>query len=94
MEFNTSNSLKSDLFAAIFAPLAISPAISIIDKAIFTNASGKETLFKGIYNGIKSLGNPISFIKQPSFIWYSSLIIGSTVFTVAPIWLLTFLKLQ
>lgn len=56
--------------AAIISALSVAPAISIIDKAIVSNASGREALLPCIMNGIKSLFiNPIYFFKQPSFLF-------------------------
>ena len=47
----------------------MAPFISIIDKAIFSNASGKEPLGKSLIHGFKTLlTRPIYFIKQPSFL--------------------------
>lgn len=49
--------------------LVLAPAISIVDKAIVSNASGVEPLVPCLLNGIKTLfTNPVYFIKQPSFL--------------------------
>ncbi len=46
------------------------PAISIVDKAIVSNASGLEPLVPCLINGVKSLfTNPVYFLKQPSFLF-------------------------
>ncbi len=46
------------------------PAISIVDKAIVSNASGLEPLVPCLINGVKSLfSNPLYFLKQPSFLF-------------------------
>ena len=56
--------------AAIISALTVAPAISIVDKAIVSNASGLEPLLPCLVNGIKSLFmNPIYFFKQPSFLF-------------------------
>lgn len=50
-------------------PPTLAPAISIVDKAIVSNASGVEPLLPCLVNGIKTLfTNPVYFIKQPSFL--------------------------
>lgn len=46
------------------------PAISIVDKAIVSNASGLEPLVPCLINGVKTLfTNPVYFFKQPSFLF-------------------------
>lgn len=46
------------------------PAISIVDKAIVSNASGLEPLVPSLINGIKTLfTKPAYFFKQPSFLF-------------------------
>jgi hypothetical protein len=64
------DTIKVDIFAAVTSALCTSPFISIIDKAIFSNASGKEKLVVSLQNGFKQLlTNPVSFAKNPSFLW-------------------------
>lgn len=49
--------------------MSSAPAISIVDKAIVSNASGLEPLVPSLINGVKTLfSNPIYFFKQPSFL--------------------------
>lgn len=56
--------------AACLAALSVSPAISIVDKAIVSNAAGTEALLPALWNGCKTLiTKPFYFIKQPSFIF-------------------------
>ena len=56
--------------AAILSALSVAPAISIVDKAIVSNASGLEPLIPCAINGIKALfANPVSFFRQPSFLF-------------------------
>lgn len=56
--------------AAILSALSVAPAISIVDKAIVSNASGLEPLIPCLMNGIKTLiSKPIYFLKQPSFLF-------------------------
>lgn len=48
----------------------IAPAISIVDKAIVSNASGLEKLVPSLINGVKTLfTKPAYFFKQPSFLF-------------------------
>ncbi|KAJ3315379.1 hypothetical protein HDU76_002212 [Blyttiomyces sp. JEL0837] len=55
--------------SAITSALTVAPAISIIDKAIFANASGRERLATGIMNGVGTmLTKPVYFFRQPSFL--------------------------
>jgi hypothetical protein len=55
--------------AAIVSAVCVSPAVSIVDKAIVSNASGREALLPCLINGVKAfLSNPIYFLKQPSFL--------------------------
>eukprot|EP01038_Epipyxis_sp_PR26KG_P008602 gene8602-11626_t len=55
---------------AISSALSVAPAISIVDKAIVSNASGLEPLIPSLINGIKTLFfKPIYFFKQPSFLF-------------------------
>lgn len=56
--------------AAIASAFTVAPMISIVDKAIVSNASGKEPLLSCLLNGCKVLfTNPIYFLKQPSFLF-------------------------
>lgn len=56
--------------AAIACALSVAPAISIVDKAIVSNASGLEPLLPCLLNGIKTfLLNPVYFFRQPSFLF-------------------------
>lgn len=55
--------------AAILSAFSVAPAISIIDKAIVSNASGKEKLVPCIVNGLKTLfKSPTKFLRQPAFL--------------------------
>lgn len=55
--------------AAVLSALSIAPAISIIDTAIVSNASGKEKLVPCIKSGLKRLFNkPVNFLRQPAFL--------------------------
>lgn len=55
--------------AAIISAFTVAPVISIVDKAIVSNASGKEKLVSCLLNGFKTLfTKPIYFVKQPAFL--------------------------
>ena len=55
--------------AAVLSAVSVAPAISIVDKAIVSNASGLEPLVPCLINGIKTLfTKPIYFFRQPSFL--------------------------
>ncbi|KAJ3296689.1 hypothetical protein HDU79_005902 [Rhizoclosmatium sp. JEL0117] len=60
--------LSVDFVAGFAASLLVSPAVAIIDKAIITNASGKESFNEGLKNMTKLLiTRPHQFIRQPYF---------------------------
>lgn len=55
--------------AAILSAFSVAPAISIVDKAIVSNASGLEPLVPSLINSTKGLfTSPIQFLRQPSFL--------------------------
>lgn len=56
--------------SAVISAFTVAPLISIVDKAIVSNASGKEPLVQCLFNGCKSLvTNPVYFFRQPSFLF-------------------------
>lgn len=55
--------------AAILSGFSVAPVVSILDKAIVSNASGKEKLLPSIKSGVKSFfKRPVSFFRQPAFL--------------------------
>lgn len=49
--------------------LMVAPFVSIVDKAIVSNASGLQPLIPSIHEGLKSfICRPASFFRQPSFL--------------------------
>ena len=53
----------------IFSAASVAPIISIVDKAIVSNASGLEPLIPCLLNGFKNLfTQPHVFLKHPSFL--------------------------
>jgi hypothetical protein len=62
--------LSIESICAIFSALSVAPAISIVDEAIVSNASGLERLVPCLINGIKTMiTKPIYFCKQPAFLF-------------------------
>jgi hypothetical protein len=58
-----------EAFVGIISALSVAPAISIVDQAIVSNASGRESLVPCIMKSVKSLvSQPMQFVKQPSFL--------------------------
>ncbi|KAJ3087524.1 hypothetical protein HDU96_004479, partial [Phlyctochytrium bullatum] len=54
---------------AVTSALLVAPFISIIDKSIFANASGRQPLAQGILSGFTTLvTKPVYFVKQPAFL--------------------------
>lgn len=70
-EEKLTHSVVVDTVSAILAAGLIAPFVSIIDKAIFSNASGKE---KGLWTSVRTgltllVCNPSLFAKSPAFLW-------------------------
>lgn len=61
--------LAVEALAAIASAFSVAPAISIVDKAIVSNASGLEPLVPSVINSVKGLiKNPVQFFRQPAFL--------------------------
>ena len=74
--------LGMEAAAATLSALSVAPAISIVDKAIVSNASGLEPLVPCLINGVKTLiTKPLFFVRTPSFLWISFVYSGT--YTVA-----------
>jgi hypothetical protein len=70
--------------AAVVSAFSVAPIISIVDKAITSNASGLEPLVPCALNGFKTLfTNPVYFFRQPSFLLIWGVFSGT--YTVANI---------
>lgn len=55
--------------AATVSAFTFAPAVSIVDKAIVSNASGKEKLVPCLISGVKELfSRPTFFFRQPAFL--------------------------
>lgn len=58
------------IYFVSFSFSSIAPAISIVDKAIVSNASGLEPLVPALVNGVKTFfTKPLYFFRQPSFLF-------------------------
>lgn len=56
----------------------IAPAISIVDRAIVSNASGLEPMVPALINGVKTLiTRPLYFVRQPSFLFICGVYSGT-----------------
>lgn len=76
--------VMKDVASACASAAVVAPAISIIDKAIFLNASGKEGFSKSIPNSIFHLiAHPLKFCSQASLLLifgvYSSTYIAANI---------------
>jgi len=59
-----------DFLSATVSAGLVAPIISIIDTAIFSNASGKEKLVSSIISSSKRLVfSPIQFVRNPAHLW-------------------------
>ena len=55
--------------AAILTALSIAPVVAIVDKAIVSNASGRQALLPCVVSEFKVLmSSPLLFLKQPNFL--------------------------
>src|ERR1700744_4517501 len=61
--------LGVEWLAATVSGFSVAPVISIVDKAIVSNTSGKEKLIPCLINGFKIFfTKPIYFVRQPAFL--------------------------
>jgi hypothetical protein len=69
-KYSLQRKLGVDIISAISSSALVAPAISIIDQAIFSNASGKQTMIESITSSAKLLVlSPHRFLRQPQFLW-------------------------
>ncbi|KAI9011334.1 hypothetical protein BC832DRAFT_337908 [Gaertneriomyces semiglobifer] len=62
-----SHTLAVEATCALSAAALVAPIITIIDRAIFLNASGTQPLVQGVLSGFKSLlTQPATFLRQPA----------------------------
>jgi hypothetical protein len=70
----------SSVCSGVVAACLSAPFISIVDKAITSNASGREPMWVCMKNGLlKLVKEPRAFFKQPSFIWIAFVYSGTYV---------------
>lgn len=56
--------------AAVLTALSIAPAVAIVDKAIVSNASGRQAMLPCVASELKVLmSSPLQFLKQPNFLF-------------------------
>ncbi|KAJ3287215.1 hypothetical protein HDU79_005868 [Rhizoclosmatium sp. JEL0117] len=62
-------SLAGDFGSAMATSLVISPVVTVIDRSIIANASGKTPLVQGLKDGFRTLATkPHIFLRQSSFL--------------------------
>jgi len=58
-----------EIVSGCVAALSVAPFISIVDKAIVENSSGKKRLLPSLWSSMKLVAqSPIQFVRQPSFL--------------------------
>lgn len=61
--------MQVEALSGIISALTVAPAVSIVDKAIVSNASGRQALVPSLFEGVKTLfTRPVFFFRQPSFL--------------------------
>jgi hypothetical protein len=61
--------MQVEALSGIVSALTVAPAVSIVDKAIVSNASGRQALVPSLLDGVKTLfSRPVFFFRQPSFL--------------------------
>ncbi|KAI8614857.1 hypothetical protein BC830DRAFT_1125455 [Chytriomyces sp. MP71] len=61
-------SLTADVVAGIATSLVVSPFVTIVDKSLTSNVSGRESMMQSLSAGVGHLfRNPILFMSRPSF---------------------------
>jgi len=70
--------MKYETICGVVSGAAVAPLVSIVDEAIFSNASGKATVIQSFRQSFtKLLRHPIQFLRSPTFIWIWA-VYGST----------------
>ena len=60
----------SESACALVAMSTVVPFVTIVDKSIFLNASGREPMFTCMANQVRqALSSPAKFVSQPAFRW-------------------------
>ena len=62
--------MKYEVACGIVSGAAVAPLVSIVDEAIFCNASGKATVMQSFKQSFsKLLKQPLTFLRSPQFLW-------------------------
>ncbi|XP_003744757.2 uncharacterized membrane protein C365.16-like [Galendromus occidentalis] len=78
--------MDREVLSGFLSGAAVSPAVSMVDKAIFSNASGKASFSRSFNESLLTVvRHPAQFVKNPSLLWvwgvYSSTYIAFNVST-------------
>lgn len=60
--------LAADAVAALVSAAALSPFVTIIDRAVTQSMSGSATLLGSIGASARTLARPVAFVRQPAFL--------------------------
>ena len=62
--------MKWEILAGLLSGVATAPLVSIVDQAIFCNASGKATVMESLKTSFSTLlRSPGQFFRGPTFLW-------------------------
>lgn len=62
--------MDREVLSGLLSGAAVSPAVSVVDKAIFSNASGRASFSQSFKESVLTVGrHPIQFVRNPSFLW-------------------------
>src|SRR3989338_9057551 len=62
--------MKWEILAGLLSGVATAPLVSIVDQAIFCNASGKATVMGSLKTSFSTLlRSPGQFFRGPTFLW-------------------------
>ena len=67
-----------EIVCGLVSGAAVAPLVSVVDEAIFSNASGKATVMQSLKASFsKMLREPGAFVRSPTFLWIWA-VYGST----------------
>lgn len=62
--------MEWEILSGIISGATVAPIVSVVDKAIFSNASGKATFTESFKeSAMLVVKKPVQFLKGPSFLW-------------------------
>eukprot|EP00184_Porphyridium_aerugineum_P008012 CAMPEP_0184691608 /NCGR_PEP_ID=MMETSP0313-20130426/407_1 /TAXON_ID=2792 /ORGANISM="Porphyridium aerugineum, Strain SAG 1380-2" /LENGTH=296 /DNA_ID=CAMNT_0027149353 /DNA_START=86 /DNA_END=976 /DNA_ORIENTATION=+ len=65
-----SQQLVTDVVAAVTASFCLAPFVTTVDKAIISNASGRQPMGECVKSTIASIvKSPLQFLRRPEFLW-------------------------